>query len=256
MSATTAVRPIRRFFVGCVLLAASRVPVQADPNDYVSTLDYAGGEVELENKFGAASANRLTTPSAAASAFALGYGVTDDWFTEMYAQLDHNVLGTSGLAGYSWENRFRLTESGRFPIDLGWLLEVENSRATPGIWQINTGPMIQAQVESWQLNVDVSWERGYGGSGAIRSLVATQWQVKHFGPGGYAYGVQAFANSGRAGTLPNDTGTPATAWLGPAWFINHRLNNRHRLGGNLAVLGGLNDQSPRITVRGQIEFEF
>ena len=116
--------------------------------------------------------------------------------------------------------------------------------------------MLQADLDDWRINLNVLWERGYGGSGAVPSLVAFQSQLKWLAGGHSAWGWQALGNSGRAATLGATPGTSPQVNAGPAWFVEYRLGPGRRLGGNLALLAGLNDQSPRLTLRGQLELEF
>ena len=60
---------------------------------------------------------------------AIGYGVTDRWFTEIYGEMERS--GVSGanneFTAIEWENRFQLTEQGEYWMDVGAYLAYEQS---------------------------------------------------------------------------------------------------------------------------------
>ena len=60
--------------------------------------------------------------------YGLGYGVTDYWFTEVYGEVEkeRNDDGEDlnfKFTEVEWENKFQLTKPGKYPVDVGFLLE-------------------------------------------------------------------------------------------------------------------------------------
>ena len=53
----------------------------------------------------------------------LGYGATESWFTEVYMKRENE--GSEGLTIAEWENKFQLTETGKYPVDAGIITEFE-----------------------------------------------------------------------------------------------------------------------------------
>jgi hypothetical protein len=53
--------------------------------------------------------------------FALGYGLTDIWFSELYAEVEKSGAAGSDyeFAAVEWENRFQIFEPGERLLDLG-----------------------------------------------------------------------------------------------------------------------------------------
>src|SRR5438270_8601475 len=111
------------------LLCASLTAV-AGPADYVYTPGVEYGEREVDFKIGSAKQSGEDRFSAASVGF--GYGVTERWFTEVYAKWERSPGESTRFDAFEWENRFALTEQGRFPFDLGFVIEVERPRERAG----------------------------------------------------------------------------------------------------------------------------
>ena len=59
------------------------------------------------------------------AALAIGWGATQWWFTEFNA-IWHKPAGeTHGFDAWEWENRFQLTPTEKYPIDIGFVVEIE-----------------------------------------------------------------------------------------------------------------------------------
>jgi len=96
----------------------------AGPDDYVAVPGVEYGEREIELRLGTASATDEHRQSAASLAF--GYGVTPWWSTEVYGKWHRS--GATSFDAFEWENRFQLTEPGRYFADFGLLVEIERPR--------------------------------------------------------------------------------------------------------------------------------
>src|SRR5689334_802979 len=95
----------------------------AGPADYVFTPNVEYGEREIDFKAGTAKSSGQDRDSAASIGF--GYGLTERWFTEFYAKYERPPGEGTRFDAFEWENRFQLTEQGRFPFDLGFVIELE-----------------------------------------------------------------------------------------------------------------------------------
>lgn len=58
----------------------------------------------------------------------LGYGVTNWWFTEFYAKWHKEPGEQNSFDAWEWENKFQLTETGKYPVDVGFLFEIERQK--------------------------------------------------------------------------------------------------------------------------------
>ncbi len=88
------------------------------------------GELELEYQFAVDFDDREGFDDAQEQKFAIGYGVTDRWFTEVYGEIEKEAREDGEERDYEytateWENRFQLTEQGQFWFDLGFYIAYE-----------------------------------------------------------------------------------------------------------------------------------
>ena len=92
----------------------------ADANDYVATPIVVEGEKEIDFKWGAQRLRNGT--SGTATSIGLGWGPTAWWFTEFYAKYKRDPGASNAFDAWEFENKFQLTETGRYPVDVGFLL--------------------------------------------------------------------------------------------------------------------------------------
>lgn len=180
----------------------------------------------------------------------IGYGVTPWWKTELGA-------GTTRLPGQSyrldeieWENTFALTEPGRYWLDLALFAELAYDYPVRQS-EIALGPMFQKEIDLFQANLNLFFERGLGKAAEPGAEIQYEWQVKWRGDPRFEPGVQGFGTLGRT----NDFGHAMEARIGPALFGQIPAGGRSKLKYDAAVLFGLNNDTPNTTVRFQIEYE-
>ena len=85
------------------------------------TVEY--GEKEIDFKSGTAQQRRRPRESAASIGF--GYGAKEWWFTELYLKYKRENNEDTKYDAFEWENKFQLTETGKYPVDVGFLLEID-----------------------------------------------------------------------------------------------------------------------------------
>jgi len=145
-----------------VLLAALlSTTVYAGPADYVYMPTVEHGEREIDFKFGTGTppgGDRKTVTS-----LGYGYGATEYWFTEVYFKRE--VQGVSSdVTLAEWENKFQLLETGKYPVELGLITEIEAPISESGPWEAKFGPLLQTEFGRLQLNANILLERQYSSS--------------------------------------------------------------------------------------------
>ncbi len=90
------------------------------------------GELEFEARGQYDIDERASKDNAQKHKYAVGYGVSDRWFTEVYGEVERTKNDNDEdlnfkFTALSWENRFQLTEQGQLPVDIGLYLEYEAS---------------------------------------------------------------------------------------------------------------------------------
>lgn len=114
--------PIRAGLIGITLLMSANSAFAADKlySPYVTP-----GELELEY-FGSRSFDDSSSKNnEQKQQFAVAYGVTDYWKTELYAKFEKEAQDRLRFEEWEWENIFQLTEQGEYWVDVGAALAYE-----------------------------------------------------------------------------------------------------------------------------------
>ncbi len=229
--------------------------VYANPADYVYTPAVEYGEREIDFKFGSNTSQTGTGTSSGAS-LGFGYGATEYWFTEVYLKQERS--GNTDINLAEWENKFQLTDTGEYPVDVGLITELEAPLGANGPWAFKFGPLFQTEFGKIQLNGNLLFERSFGKADESGFPYSTnfryQWQAKYRWRQTLELGVQGFGDLGKW----NDWNTRAEQdhRIGPGVFGKFALGNRQAIKYNAAWLLGTGNAAPDHTFRMQVEYEF
>ncbi|MDX2095572.1 MAG: hypothetical protein SFW64_06515 [Alphaproteobacteria bacterium] len=83
------------------------------------------GELELEYFGSVSNDNNDSKDNAQKHQFAVGYGVTDYWFTEVYGKFSKPSQDNFQFSDVEWENIFQFTDRGEYWVDAGASLAYE-----------------------------------------------------------------------------------------------------------------------------------
>ena len=225
----------------------------AGPADYVYTPIVEESEKEIDFKFGTAKGQDGTRTTVSTLGF--GYGATSYWFTEIY--LIHEREAGDGLTLAEWENKFQLTETGKYAVDVGLITEIEaplSNNDAP--WEFKIGPLFQTEFGKLQLNANVLFERKFAGDSADQHVteMGYQWQAKYRLQPTLEFGLQSFGEVGKWNDwAPQDEQEHK---IGPAIFGKFTVSEKQKIKYNAAWLLGVNDTAPNNTFRMQVEYEF
>lgn len=242
-------KPFRALFGFCLMLLP--LIATAEPADYVYTVDSQYGEREIDFKIGTAKSG---SDRFGAASLGIGLGVTERWFTEFYAKLERPPGESTRFDAFEWENRFLLTEQGRYPVDVGFVVEVERPRDRAEGTEVRLGPLFQTDWDRWRFNFNVLFDRSIHAREAGETELGYQWQARYFSSGNTDFGVQAFGELGPWNHWA--AGRDQTHRAGPAIFGKLPLGGRNVIQYNAAVLVGLTPGAPDYTLRAQVEYEF
>lgn len=226
----------------------------AGPADYVYTPTVEYGEREIDFKLGSASFEGGQHRTDTSLGF--GYGATEYWFTEIY--LKREVNGNSDDTNAEWENKFQLLETGKYPVELGLITEIEAPVNQSGPWEAKIGPLLQTEYGKLQLNANMLFERKYSSdsSGVQYPTEALyQWQIKYRLQPEFEFGAQGFGTLGEWDTWVGDK-VEENRSIGPAVFGKVFLGNRQAIKYNAAWLIGSGTGVAERTFRMQAEYEF
>ena len=225
----------------------------AGPSDYVYSPIVEEGEKEIDFKFGTANARDGSSESAVS--VGLGFGVNAWWFTEVYAKGNRQTPDGWRFDAIEWENKFQLTETGKYPVDVGLVVEIERPQDRSEGWELRFGPLFQMELTpKLVVNVNLLFGRHYNADTPSPMSMDYQWQLRYRWKPEFEVGAQGFGSLG-----------PWREWLpseqqehkaGPAVFGKVRLDGRHALNYNAAWLLGTNSNTAGNTVRLQVEYEY
>ena len=238
----------------CAAVAAL-LPVSAmafGPADYVYVPGVEYGEREFDFKFGSQKKPREDRLSAASLGF--GYGVTQRWFTEIYQKYERAGDEGTHVDAWEWENKFQLTEPGEYPVDVGFVIEVERPKNRTDGYEARFGPLLQTEMGKFQLNGNLLLERHYRAEAQERTEFGYQWQIKYRWQQQLEFGLQGFGELGKWNQW--DPADQRSHRVGPAVFGKLPLGNRQAIRYNAALLLGASTGAPRQTFRMQVEYEF
>ena len=238
------------FLPACVAVVACS-SAHAGPADYVFLPSVSYGEREIDFKYGAAG--KENEPSQRAASLGLGYGATEWWFTDFYVKGEREGA-SNGFDAIEWENKFQLTETGKYPIDVGFIMEFELPHDRSEGNEFRFGPLFQTDFDLVQINFNpllTNVSRSVDGNG---TYFGYQWQVKYRWQQALEFGVQGFGDMGHVSHLASTS--EQSHRMGPALFGKYNLGGRQAIVWNAALLFGVTAASPDVNFRMQAEFEF
>lgn len=249
-------QPLRYAFVTAWLAAiAVSSAARANPADYIYLPAVEYGEREVDVKYGT-STPRPGNPTASGASIGLGYGAGERWFTEVYLKQERVAGQAANLA--EWENKFQLTETGQYAVDLGLITEIEAPLSANAAWELSAGPLLQTEFGRLQLNANLIFRHAYARPDETGVPSATnlfyQWQVKYNWQPALDYGLQGMGGMGQWNNWSAQASQPHMA--GPAVMGKFPLAGRQSIRYNAGCLFGLSGAAPRATLRAQVEYEF
>jgi hypothetical protein len=222
------------------------------PADYVYTPAVTYGEREIDFKTGAWK--KTGEDRLGASSIGFGYGVTQHWFTEIYQKYERTGGQGLHIDAWEWENKFQLTETGQYPVDVGMLIEIEHPKDRSEGNELRFGPLFQTEAGKFQYNGNLLFERHYGADSPQRMELGYQWQAKYRWQPQFEFGLQGFGDLGKWNHW--DPSDQRSHRLGPAVFGKIALGNHQALRYNAAWLVGASTNAPNHNLRFQLEYEF
>lgn len=235
-------------WMGIVLSGATL----AGPAAYVQVPAVEYGERELDLKTG--SERGPDGAKKDQTTLGLGFGLTPYWFTELYAKYERANGSGYKLEALEWENKFQLTETGKYPVDIGLLVELEVPRERGEAYEFKIGPLFQTEFGRVQLNGNVFFERNFHDGNPHDTEMLYQWQAKYRQQPTFEFGLQGFGEVGKW-----DHWNPSSQRehrFGPAIFGKFRAGEHQAIKYNAAYLFAATDATPDRTFRLQAEYEF
>ena len=166
------------------------------------------GELEIEARGGINFDDRHDVDKLQTQKYAVGYGVTNYWLTEVYGEIEkeYNANGEDldfSFTEVEWENKFQLTPKGKYPVDLGFLVEyavsTEDKHADKLEWSFLLGKQL-GKIEHY---ANFKFEHTVGGGMTNETKGGLSWSSryrlnKYFEPGFEYYADFGGLNAGKS----------------------------------------------------------
>jgi hypothetical protein len=242
-----------------VALMATAAPfclkvAHAGPSDYVYEPKVEYGEKEIDFKLGNASDRAPGDDLQAASSLGFGYGVKPHWFTEFYVKGERTTTQGSHYDAVEWENKFQLTETGEYPVDVGFITEIERPNDHAEGWEVRVGPLFQSDFGKIQANVNVLFTHNYNSANPVPTQFGYQVQLKYRWKPEFEFGLQGMGDMGDWNRW--DDSSRQAQRFGPAVFGKIGVGVHKAIRYNAALLFGTSNGAPDQTFRLQTEYEF
>jgi len=183
----------------------------------------------------------------------VGRGFTDFWFSEIYGVYAKEPGGSYKHEAIEWENRFQLTEQGKYWADYGLLVEYE-STAHGNPDELVIAPIIEKTVDRWVGTLNLFFERQTGSEAGPGTIFAYAARVKYLLNSRFEPAIEAFGEPGRINHASGFNGQEH--WVGPAFYGAVRLGGTHKLVYSAAYLFGETSVSSDNRAILRLEYEF
>ncbi len=238
--------------VGTAYLVA--LPQEAYATKKVYSPIVEQGELEIEFRGQYDMDERSSKDNAQKYKYALGYGVTNHWFTEIYGESERAKNEDSKdlnfkFTAVSWENRFQLTEQGQFPVDVGAYLEYEASFENKHPDKLEAKLLLERSLTKFTHTLNLSLEQQVGRHPSEDLSSGLAWSSKYRLKQWFQPGFEWYSNFGEIGQTVSYQ--DQSHQLGPVLYgkIGHVKYD-------VGYLFGMSDAAPRAELKWIAEYEF
>ena len=189
---------------------------------------------------------------------AIGYGVTDRWATEFYGEFErepqedeegNTKLSSVKFTHLEWENRYQLTEQGKYWLDAGlyFAYEIPVRKKDPG--EIEGKILLEKSTQNFMHTANIIFNKEVGGGATEETTAGFAWSSRyrlseHLQPG-FEYWVD-FGEMRKH--LPYDE---QTHQVGPALYGRLTPHIKYDIG----YLFGISQAAPEGELKWVLEYE-
>ena len=182
--------------LGAVIIGALS-PAMAQASSKVYSPYVTQGELEIEYRGGFDIDKEDSKSGAWKQKFAIGYGITDYWHSEVYT-----VFRKSGVDGadpdltaLEWANRFQFTEQGEYWIDVGAYAEVQYNTDN-GADKAEVFLLLAKDVNKFSHAANIKLEREFGDNSADETEFGVSWSSRYRYKPEFEPGFEVYSNFG------------------------------------------------------------
>ncbi len=185
--------------------------------------------------------------------FGVGRGFTDFWFSEIYTVYEKAPGGSYEHDAIEWENRFQLTEQGKYWADFGLLIEYEATRhGNPD--ELVIAPIIEKTFDRWVGTVNLFFETEVGNGRSSGTKFEYAARLKYLLNPRFEPAIEAFGEPGKFNHFGSFN--EQEHWAGPAFYGSVGLGGTRKLVYSAAYLFGETSVSSDNRAILRLEYEF
>lgn len=198
MYSQAAVGQVKKFLVVILgLVCVFGIVCPADAAKHVYSPIVEQGEIEIETTGVYDFDHRKDKNAVQEYKNAIGYGVTDNWFTELYGEFErgqdedgdgNTKLSRVKFTNLEWENRYQLTEQGKYWLDAGiyFAWEIPLRQKNPG--KVEGKILLEKSMQRFTNTANLILEKEVGGGSTEQTTAGIAWSSRyriceHFQPG-------------------------------------------------------------------------
>ncbi len=226
------------------------VPANAHATKKVYGPNVEKGELEIEYRGGYDIDDDSDADGAWKQKFAVGYGFTDMWFSEIYAEFERE--GESGanpeFTAIEWENRFKLTEQGEYWVDIGLLTELVYN-TSGGADKAEVKLLLAKDVNKFSHLANFKLEREFGEDSSDDTEYGVSWSSRYRYKPEFEPGIEIHSDLGEFGGDANFD--EQKHQIGPVIY-----GSLGHFAYDVGVLFGASDAAPDASLKAILEYEW
>ncbi len=211
------------------------------------------GEVELEYRGYHDFDDNDDLNGAEKQLLGIGYGLTDWWSTEVYAEWEKEPHQSTKYEAWEWENKFQIGEQGQYFADFGLLIEVEKPD-DDSYYELKLAPIIEKQFGEFVATANLWFEREVGTDAGGGTTFAYGARVRYLLSPYFEPAIEAYGEPGHIGHWGSYK--HQEHWIGPAVYGAVKTGTKQKLQYSFAVLFGETSVSSDERVVARLEYEF
>lgn len=183
-------------------LAANTRDAQAGFKVYAPYVEL--GELEFEYRPSVTVDDNGAKDNEQKHLLGVGYGFTEWWFSEIYAEWEREPgLGNeTAFEAFEWENRFQLTNPGEYWADFGLLVEYERTDDKHAPDKIELALLFAKELGRFEATYNLVFEKEVGGGAGNDVELAHAFQFKYRLDKTFEPGLEVFSEFGAIGDMP------------------------------------------------------
>ncbi|MBI1213093.1 MAG: hypothetical protein GC190_16640 [Alphaproteobacteria bacterium] len=184
---------------------------------------------------------------------AIGYGFTEYWASEVYAQWKRDPGGETAFDAFEWENKFQITEPGEYWADFGALVEWEhNDPHDPD--EVEVRLLFNKDISKFSNTLNLTFVKELGDNSAPGVSFEYGARVSYRLDQMFEPAVEAFGEMGEIGSFP--AFDRQSHQIGPAILGTVPIpGGATKLKYNVGYFVGVSDDAPQGEFKLELEFE-